>query len=882
MLAGFWRPERVLPWIGKAPWLSTPKDKPEPDRDNKTYPVEAFCWGGLTSGDWSRSLWILLAPFALGNAAGWMHEPKSVSSQPCSDERAKAPYQKLIATWFSFSLTVMLMWMFVYLALDLVAFRCGWMVAECRSNHGWLRAIVDWSHGEPHFPFVTLGGGIGRLMIVATLVPLLVLLLIYLAGRASFRDYEMFHIVDEPMPGAVGRDMPDHTALGLRNHFFWQNDRPVRRLQRLHLATGVAATQAGLAAVMAHVSKDTEGETNFRALLWVGLAVIGVNLWIASFSAIFRRGPRSRGPADVLPVVTFWLAVALLAWTMFVTWGAPTNLELAKPTSQQCPSTTSCLQPVRPPEGVTPIFDLQILAFVLTGIQTTFVLAMLGRARGSRWRLVVTEFVLLVLFVVMVVAPVLNFRWKGLWEPFKGVAAVLDERFGRFTVWSAIVLLLLTVVSRRRFGFGKAFLGIGPSALSAIAGFSLGSFWAGTGALVADTLDGGGTGIRLNPPKWFSWVATSFAALIGLVLLAFVILSVTTKRRRAGHNGVEADRKAVEKQFPPDEIDKSAREDPSGHATRVKKIAKAYRWRRIVARADRALALCEIVVLSLAVGQVVSFLIKGDTSSEENPAWYLALSNAVVLALPVVLFLGMRWAFNSAAGRRGVGAVWDVVTFFPRTFHPFAPPCYAERAVPQLAFRLKTLTRAPSRDELPVEAGPDDAAAEKVRRGVVLRSHSQGTVLAVASVLQFQRNTDAAQSDRLRMLTFGSPLTVLYARVFPSYFGGLVGSLAQSLPESAGQRRWLHFRARTDPLGTKLFGYCDPTNPWFGPYPAARDIDPPIPDPPRWARIPGEEDPPMGGHSTYWKHPKVDATVAMLAGDLNEDPSLIDWAKDVQ
>ncbi|GMA36967.1 hypothetical protein [Demequina litorisediminis] len=34
--------------------------------------VEAFSWGGLTSGRRSTALWLFLAPFALVNVAGWM------------------------------------------------------------------------------------------------------------------------------------------------------------------------------------------------------------------------------------------------------------------------------------------------------------------------------------------------------------------------------------------------------------------------------------------------------------------------------------------------------------------------------------------------------------------------------------------------------------------------------------------------------------------------------------------------------------------------------------------------------------------------------------------------------------------------------------------
>ena len=36
-----------------------------------TIEVQGFHWGGLTAGDWKTVFWILLAPFALANVAGW-------------------------------------------------------------------------------------------------------------------------------------------------------------------------------------------------------------------------------------------------------------------------------------------------------------------------------------------------------------------------------------------------------------------------------------------------------------------------------------------------------------------------------------------------------------------------------------------------------------------------------------------------------------------------------------------------------------------------------------------------------------------------------------------------------------------------------------------
>lgn len=43
-----------------------------PQLDTDDYSITAFHWGSLTSGHWSTAFWVLLAPFAFANVAGWM------------------------------------------------------------------------------------------------------------------------------------------------------------------------------------------------------------------------------------------------------------------------------------------------------------------------------------------------------------------------------------------------------------------------------------------------------------------------------------------------------------------------------------------------------------------------------------------------------------------------------------------------------------------------------------------------------------------------------------------------------------------------------------------------------------------------------------------
>ncbi|GFN01714.1 hypothetical protein Smic_02700 [Streptomyces microflavus] len=104
---------------------------------------------------------------------------------------------------------------------------------------------------------------------------------------------------------------------------------------------------------------------------------------------------------------------------------------------------------------------------------------------------------------------------------------------------------------------------------------------------------------------------------------------------------------------------------------------------------------------------------------------------------------------------------------------PLRAPCYAERAVPDLASRMSAWTAT-------------------TRGRLIISGHSQGSVLAAAAVWQLP---DAARR-RVGLLTYGSPVERLYGRWFPSYFGAvpLLG-LHRSV------HCWRNLYRATDPIG---------------------------------------------------------------------------------
>jgi hypothetical protein len=80
---------------------------------------------------------------------------------------------------------------------------------------------------------------------------------------------------------------------------------------------------------------------------------------------------------------------------------------------------------------------------------------------------------------------------------------------------------------------------------------------------------------------------------------------------------------------------------------------------------------------------------------------------------------------------------------------------------------------------------------------VVLAGHSQGSVIAAATVLQLvDDEADRQTLDSLALLTYGSVLRRLYSHYFPAYFGhDVLIDLARRLP------RWRNLWRLSDQLG---------------------------------------------------------------------------------
>lgn len=193
-----------------------------------------------------------------------------------------------------------------------------------------------------------------------------------------------------------------------------------------------------------------------------------------------------------------------------------------------------------------------------------------------------------------------------------------------------------------------------------------------------------------------------------------------------------------------------------------------------------------------------------------TPSMYL------VLAMSAGLLLVASRLRTSEKARQAVGVIWDLTTFWPRAAHPLAPPCYAERVVPDLRTRVDWALKRSAPDGL-----------------VILSGHSQGSLIVTAVAARLKPE----DLRRIRIITYGSQVRALYGRMFPRVAGpGPIGyrpstpttlsnpfpdvpvtnqvahtppdhSLLHDLRERGGE--WVNLFRRTDPLGFRVFGDVD-------------------------------------------------------------------------
>ncbi|MET7425344.1 hypothetical protein [Dactylosporangium sp. NPDC005555] len=431
------------------------------------------------------------------------------------------------------------------------------------------------------------------------------------------------------------------------------------------------------------------------------------------------------------------------------------------------------------------------------------------------------------------------------------------EATGRLPVFSGTVTVLFAVQVLLMLILGAVVLATRPRGtfLQGLAGPLIAStglgvavaFAAGLAYRVADllnrralatTADYAQAPLSLEPPPAYEWAAAGFVLLLVIAALVGLVLGLPLVRRLRRYARVVTDA--------------DFRGGRQRDGRRAKLIDTAVADALVTDHVGRMLVWVFVPTAAAAVVATGFALLgrrpirlagSGSATAEVVSAVVNLGTYLIGLSAFALVFIGVL-AYRYQRFRRIVGVLWDLGTFWPRAAHPLAPPCYAERAVPELARRAGWL------------------AAEQ--GGVILSGHSQGTVLAAATVLQLPPEAQA----RTALLTYGSPLRRLYARFFPAYVNdavlGRIGAVL-SRPEDgvlgAGQHspRWVNLWRDTDPIGGPVQS------------PAARDVR--LVDPPGFDIAAGDTVyPKVDGHSGYQQRPAFATAVAGLVTVLS-DPS---------
>ncbi|WP_412126400.1 hypothetical protein [Streptomyces murinus] len=778
---------------------------------------EAYVWCNLTSGDAGRALWLLLLPFMVVNLAHWM--------RPAAPARPRAVrLYGLLVRLIALTLTVLLVAAACEVALDLVAWQCAG-ARGCARRHFWLAFLTPDAAQSPGVrrwaALLGTSGGWwaqpGRRLALAALVPGGLILLLWYLSHRTWSAYESHRpLVQGPDPA------PDPDGSALARPGFWYGRRLVARLRAAHTAAGLLTVAAALAtpAVRFDHRPGGPGALDILGRLLTACLLAGAG---ATVAAVCRRG-RDEHRVDqrldphLLRRLPLGALALLLLTALYTGWSRPDWHSTGR-------------LPGDPAFG-----GLMLAQGVLVVVLGVVAWGMYRRAATPLAPAAETD-----IDSVSVPGPD-SAPPPGTGSgpaPGIGIGIGSGPEPGSGPVPGPGSAPVPSIGSDPDPGLGA---GPGPDPsprfdphprpapgthglggpATALLGCALGGVMSGGVAQrVADWLDGTG-GTISGPPVSLTWQASMIPPLLAVLLGVAVRLAAGTARL------ARAERDRVRREHPGEP------EDPA----RTRAIAHTRAMAALTDRAPLVLTVLSAAALVLGGGALAGALVSGRSPDGAAGGTAAAVQIAAgisqglgswLVGLGFLLFVTWgRRAYKDRGARRTVGILWDVGTFWPRAAHPFAPPCYAERAVPDLTWRMATWTEATG-------------------GRLVLSGHSQGSVLAAAAAWQLTPATRA----RIALLTYGSPLERLYGRWFPAHFGPAA---------LAGLHRdvacWHNLYRRTDPIGGPVRLPAD------GQPPVDR---PPLRDPLTYGRTPEHPLPtPILGHSCY----QSDPAFAQVRADL--------------
>jgi hypothetical protein len=804
-IAGFFRPRLAEEQLDDAPNPFAPKQQ-------RAARLVGYCWGGLTSGSAGRAFWLPLLPFTLINIA-----PRA---RPVG---AGAKQTWLI--WYTCRLLALLMTgLLVLTGAGIGDDLMGWQCAHTRTCAG-ASPVKVFQHVFDRHELSD-----EHMLLLGALVPLLLLSLLWLVSARTWNRYERTVAARITTP-AKGDASWTAAEIGLESTLMWRNADQVRRLRATHMQTGFAlilwtmvapterpwGVQVGdpggffarlwldihthipslvtalvmlygciMLAVPSYVGRGPDARWK-RASRGVWATLVGLGIW-EIYGLGFAKGWIHRayivkssdeplgGGLPYFATTVFWdFAVAMIVLVVLI--GVVAVAAAHPPKPPDAPQ-----QPLRPG-----LWGLPCAAFATLGVLWGASLASGLYTYAGAW----------------LTTGSLKPGFSAVSNTFKRLVAPDVVRAANQAYLMAVAFLVLVLLlAGASFGVGLV-LASRPKQMLLLVGI------AAAGALtVADVIS-----IVVGSTPWIV-VFTVF----GTLAIVYVAGAVSTRLVNPA---------AIHHDYP--------RPPSAADPSRTKAIWRAMYTGRLVDLAPFVigpLALAGFVIACLWGGRVLQHHPSAELQSGRGRPGLFSLDSltaagagayVAVLTILALVSLGVV-AFKTPTLRRSVGILWDVASFWPRSSHPLAAPCYAERTVPDIVTYL----------------------SNERNGAIVLAAHSQGTVISTAVIAQLdtydeqvrEREPGRAVLPRLGFLSFGCVLRRLYGRYFPVYFGPSELNKLQSRLGGASPR-WRNLWRYTDYLGGQVTAGPPPV------VPDAKKHNLPAwelhsPDPPRFKRADGD------------------------------------------
>ncbi|GAA1869000.1 hypothetical protein [Myceligenerans crystallogenes] len=849
VLGSFWVPTPEADARDRAPGPGDDRDRQIPPGDpheiRNDVRREAYSWGamsrlgrlpfggllGVIGAMALRVMWVAIVPFGLANAGYWARRIPGASRDPAAS-RLVPDASAALTRVFSLLLTLLFTATTATVALSTIGTRCmgmsdGDTVSVCAQLPSGMYSLARMDHGE------RLG--------LLSLVPVAavgILVLVAYSGTVRFESRVSSLRAGEVVPVSEGPV--------LRRAGFWS-----RR-------TGVGALYSHLGASLGLLSALllwTSERTGWAAA--PGFAVTAVAAWLVTLrtddDGVQPAEPRWK-PRAAFSVFAGGLVTWLGAWVTLARAGEPAH----------APALI----------GLDAVPGLLVVA--LAGIASTGLVWRRARRTGP-WQAVCWSVVPVIAVCATAAATLLVPGGRPL--PLAVRAVLLGVATGALAVPAVWAVVRRRVNGSRAEGWGGAgpgvFLLLSASAAAVYSSLVVvGIQWYLRSSPGRSIVPGSRDGLWVDiaavadprdmvpvPP-----VYTEFGASVAVIVVVFGLLMAALVAPAV----VDAVRHGT--LWIPPAVDTSGpRRGPGARAARAAgrglpgartgdvidpdlltpAARRALQARQLAAMTHRAeLSVSALAVASwLALAATIPLAVPGARAVlagfPGDPAGLLFVPAWLTdLAVPMLGTLAGALVASALAGStdnatRPWGLLWDVLCFLPRSAHPFGPPSYAERAVPEVRSRVEAWLAA-------VDVA-DDAYRQAVarRRRVVLSAHSIGAVIAAAVVLIRSGNPLEQQvpaAGRVGLLTYGVQLRPYFGRFFPDLLGpralglppvgppawkgdpwnvddvadtadGAAGepcgrALTELLvPPAGGPPAWVNLWRRTDFLGFPVVGY---------------------------------------------------------------------------